>query len=429
MALSATVREISVQTGLRIPVSPVVGQLLGGRYRLERLIAKGAAGQVYEAAQLPFERRVAVKIVRHHYRDGGSERFHRRFRRQAAIAARLNHPNIVTVIEYGETEAGDSFMVMELLDGRSLSEVLREEGRFEVRRAVHIATQVARALRKAHAAGVVHRDLKPANIVVQPEEEGLDHAKVFDFGLVKVFAPDQVGADVPGLAVETLTRAGSLMGTPGYMAPEQIVGGAIDGRADIYALGVTLTQMLTGQLPFQGVTMAEVLRAQLTQRPRAIRALRPELDCSDELEDTIGACLQRDPNLRPANADAVLRVLKRALARASSGSEEAGPGRTHLTLDHGPTLLISAHGVRRGSSVASRRAESLVRPARLGPRPGSRARFGPWWMVALVVFTLTALGAGLGLWVTQPGGWLTAWTDASGPHAARSKVTYKHNPY
>src|SRR5688572_12989673 len=189
------------------------GQIIADRYRIEKLIARGAMGQVYAGTELDVDRPVAIKIlpVREQARD---QRYRRRFRREASIASRLQHPNIVTIYDFGETRAGDLFIAMERVPGRNLATLLEEEQRLPPLRALGIAIQIARALRKAHGEGVVHRDLKPDNVMVQPAEDGLDFVKVLDFGLVKVFDTEASGISPD----EEISYAGSFMGTPAYMA-------------------------------------------------------------------------------------------------------------------------------------------------------------------------------------------------------------------
>ncbi len=289
----------------------LVGQVLAGRYRIDSVLAGGATGHVYKATQVAFDRAVAIKVLYCEDDDDATQRFRRRFEREAAIAAQLAHPNIVTILDFGETDEGDVFIAMEFLEGQPLYMALQEQGRFSTQRALNIALQVTRALRRAHGMGVVHRDLKPANIMVRPDGDGLDMVTVLDFGLVKVFDSDtEEGLD--GIEEENLTSAGALMGTPGYMAPEQAVGDQIDGRADLYAVGIILTQMLTGRLPFEGNSIVELITAQVMQPVPFVRELEPELEISDELEATVHRCLNKDRDERPESAEALLQELKEA---------------------------------------------------------------------------------------------------------------------
>lgn len=289
----------------------LVGKVLAGRYRIDSVLAGGATGHVYKATQVAFDRPVAIKVLYCEQDDQASHRFRRRFEREAAIAAQLAHPNIVTILDFGETDEGDVFIAMEFLEGMPLYMALQEQGRFSTQRALNIALQVTRALRRAHGMGVVHRDLKPANIMVRPDGDGLDMVTVLDFGLVKVFDAD-TEAGLDGIEEENLTSAGALMGTPGYMAPEQAVGDQVDGRADLYAVGIILTQMLTGRLPFEGTSIVELITAQVMQPVPFVRELEPEVEISDELEATVHRCLNKDREERPASAQELLQELKDA---------------------------------------------------------------------------------------------------------------------
>ncbi len=293
------------------PVQPkdphgLVGRVVDDRYQVSRVVAKGAMGMVYEAVQRPFDRRVALKVLTVDREDDSL--FKKRFRREASISARLAHPNIVTIYDYGESDSGYVFMAMEFLAGQSLHRLLSEVGFLSVRRALNIAIQLTRALRKAHAQGVVHRDLKPANIIVQPDEDDLDFVKVLDFGLVKLFEPGE--GQPKSIHGERLTTVGAMLGTPGYMSPEQAMGEDIDTRTDIYAVGVLLYQMLTGRLPFKAETVAELISMQVMRPVPPIAQVAPGVEVSPELEQLITQCLHRDPARRPEDVTVLMRQLK-----------------------------------------------------------------------------------------------------------------------
>ena len=293
------------------------GQIIADRYRIEKLIARGAMGHVYAGTELDVDRPVAIKILSVRD-DEGNDRYRRRFHREASIASRLSHPNIVTIYDYGETRTGDLWMAMERVPGRNLSYLLQEEHRLPPLRALAIAIQIARALRKAHNEGVVHRDLKPDNVMVQPDEDGLDFLKVLDFGLVKVFDPD--ASDIS--SHPDITHAGSMMGTPAYMAPEQAIGESVDGRADIYALGVMMFQMITGHVPFQSSNLVALINMHLLQAPPVITQLVPT--CPIELAEITDRCLKKAPDDRFRTVDELLAALKlvwRTLTDESFGTD------------------------------------------------------------------------------------------------------------
>lgn len=287
-----------------------VGHMLAGKYRLEQMIAKGGMGCVYLAIQAPLERKVAIKLLIPQTFDG---EFRRRFLLEASINARLTHRHIVTVHDYGETEDGDLFMAMEYLDGEPLSRGIARDVRLSPERASGIAIQACRALRAAHRGGVVHRDLKPSNIMLLPEEEDgyqSDFVKVLDFGLVKVFEGNhRFRAESDEI---DLTRTGTMLGSPRYMAPEQIRCQAVDPRTDIYSLGVILFHMLAGRPPFIGQSSVEILNHHLKAAPPSLAEVAPDADCPPELEVIVQRCLAKRMEDRYASTDDLLTELKAA---------------------------------------------------------------------------------------------------------------------
>jgi serine/threonine protein kinase len=230
-------------------VDATLGRVLGGRYAVESVVARGGMGIVYRARHLAVGRPVAVKILRADLARNTEALA--RFHREAKAAAAIGHPHIIEVIDFGHSPEGDAYLVMELIEGIDLAGLLRRETRLPVARALEIARQVADALGAAHAKGIVHRDLKSENVMVISRDEG-DYAKVLDFGISKMLEDDQGRAPI--------TRDGVVLGTPQYMAPEQgSDGGLVDHRADLYALGCILFELLTGALPYDGKTPMEVM--------------------------------------------------------------------------------------------------------------------------------------------------------------------------
>lgn len=240
---------------------PVLGP---DRFEIRERIGAGGMGTVYKAVQKSVGRAVAVKVLSREYASNAAGIA--RFVREATVVSRLVHPNIVSMIEFGRDPDGNLLLVMELLEGEPLRQTLRRERRLPPWRAVQIAMQVLAALRVAHAAGVVHRDLKPENIFIT-QVDGADHAKVLDFGVAKMLSQD-VGNE---------TTAGSLVGTLKYMAPEQIAGDPPDARADPYALGVLLYEMLSGALPYEHKERVALLRAILNDPPIPLTHRVPEV--------------------------------------------------------------------------------------------------------------------------------------------------------
>ncbi len=307
------------------PVDPRVGEVLVGRYRLERLIGKGGMGRVYLATQHPLNRQVAVKILSPEFQTKDPQ-FVRRFFLEAATAARLNHPNTITIFDYGETERGELFIAMEHLRGRALSRAIAADGPMPAGRTLHIAMQIARALREAHAKGIIHRDLKPGNIMLLDEGEDPDFAKVLDFGLVKLFNPEGSGGRAvveqltPAPIDADLTGAGMFLGSPKYMSPEQIQNQELDPRTDVYSLGIIMYQMVSGRVPFRGESSVEIIYKHVHAPLPAIHDLNPEADAAPELEEIIRRCLAKKREDRFLGMAELLIELKQAARNLMGGS-------------------------------------------------------------------------------------------------------------
>ena len=299
----------------RDPSDGYLGQILAGRYRVLGKLGSGSVGAVFCAEDVEHGVRVAVKVLMPGagYSD---PRAARRMRREAIAASQLDHPNIVRVLDFGEAD-GVPFITMELVEGEGLAKVLEDDRRLSFVRAVDIADQVAASLTHAHGKGIIHRDLKPENIHLAHREGRPDFVKVLDFGLAKLI--DTEG----GLEPTRITAQNLVVGTPHYMAPEQITGGRIGPATDLYALGVLLYRMTTAMVPFPGDEALTVMQAQLKQTPLApaqfVRDFPPALNA------LIVELLEKDPKRRPASAEAVrdrlnspeLRVAVRSPAAAS----------------------------------------------------------------------------------------------------------------
>jgi hypothetical protein len=262
--------------------------ILGGRYRLLRRIASGGMGSVWEAEDTVLHRKVAVKVLSEALAE--EDRFVERFRREARAAAGLSHPNVAGVFDYGE-DGDRPFIVMELLDGETLAERLRRQGRLPWREAVAIAGQVAAALEAAHRSGIVHRDVKPGNIMIAPAGD----VKVMDFGIAAATwaAP--------------LTATGTAMGTATYISPEQTAGRRVTPESDVYSLGVVLYEMLTGEPPFTGETPVAVAMAHVRETPVPLRQRVP--DITEHVALVCERALAKDPKQRPPSAVAFASML------------------------------------------------------------------------------------------------------------------------
>jgi tRNA A-37 threonylcarbamoyl transferase component Bud32 len=248
------------------PPDPMLGQLLGGKYKVVRLLGEGGMGAVYEGEQQlgTTKRKVAVKTLHPHLsRD---PKVKARFEREVGTIAELEHPNTVQVHDFGETPEGILYIVMEFLQGRSLADVLDKEGALAPERALHILQQVCGSLEEAHGRGIVHRDLKPDNVVLVERAGQKDFVKVLDFGIAKRSREEDKDE-------QKLTQQGMVLGTPPYMSPEQFTGKPIDARSDIYSLAVMAYEMLTGKLPFHANTAWEWATQHMTQQPIPMESL------------------------------------------------------------------------------------------------------------------------------------------------------------
>jgi serine/threonine-protein kinase len=272
-----------------------------GRYRVRERIGKGGMGEVWSAWDATLKREVALKVLRSDVHDPVALA---RFEREVRATIELTHPNTVRLFDFGATEDGLSFYAMELLRGEPLSHVLRRDAPLPPARVVWLGLQVARALAEAHARGIVHRDIKPENVFVTRAGDEHDHAKVLDFGIARL----------DGVHGAALTETG-VIGTPQYLAPELLLGQAATPAADVYALGVVLFQMLTGELPFSAEDARALLLARLGLDPRYVRELRPEVPAA--LADVVQRALAREPEARFAHGRALADAL--AATRLADG--------------------------------------------------------------------------------------------------------------
>lgn len=305
--------------GLRVPLPPpaqpivdgerdglVTGDVLEGRFQVEERIGEGGVGFVYRAVQLKLNRRVAVKLLQ---RDMvGDEELRPRFEREAITLAALSHPNIVSIQDYGMVR-GQPFLVMELLEGRTLREIIDTEGALEPIRALKLTRQLLQGLTYAHQRGIVHRDLKPANLLVQ-DLPASEHLKVLDFGLVKLLPGSYLDRGVQ------LSRVGFTFGTPPYMSPEHATGGFVDARSDLYSVGILLFEMLTGKKPFDG-ELHEIIRHHLSSPVPRLWDYRSELAGREDLQQLVDRCLAKLRDERFESGAELLAALDRVAFTSS----------------------------------------------------------------------------------------------------------------
>jgi tetratricopeptide (TPR) repeat protein len=363
-------------------VDAMIGSVVGDRYRVVSRIGVGGMGAVYRAEHTMMRRDFAIKVLLPEL--GGKDEFARRFEREAESASRLAHPNIIAVTDFGRTDAGALFLAMEFLAGHSLSSVIAG-GPVPRERALRIIRQILRGLDHAHAAGIVHRDLKPDNIMLVERDGQSDVVKILDFGIAKVTAPTSGNGGANGTV---LTQAGVIFGTPDYLSPEQALGEVVDARADIYAAGVILYEMLAGRKPFESEDKVKIISMHLAHAPPRLREANPAVEVPVALEQAVLQALEKSRENRFATAAAFLQALEDAEALADG--PDAGATEPQLVLPRrGPldrlghflsgrrALLLAIAVVATVSTVAYRRGahhRTLVSaPARPAPPPPALA--------------------------------------------------------
>jgi predicted Ser/Thr protein kinase len=282
-----------------------LGKVIAGKYRLDAYLSRGGMGSVYRATHLMLEKQVALKVIKPEL--VGSSEFVRRFQREARAATSLNHPNIVGVYDLGQADDGTLYIAMEFIDGPSLKDAIRNGGPMEPARIGRLMQQILSALGLAHRHHIVHRDLKPQNIMLATNRDGNEIAKLVDFGIAKTF-DDRT----------QLTATGFAIGTPQYMAPEQASGTEVDGRSDLYSLGIILYEMLVAEVPFNDPSTPAILVKHLTEIPLRPSQRRTDLSVHRGLEDVAVRCLEKDPSKRFQTAEEVSEAVAAVTADSSA---------------------------------------------------------------------------------------------------------------
>jgi hypothetical protein len=357
----------------------LVGSILAERYHVLKKLGEGGMGQVYLAEHVKMGRRSAVKVM-HPAMVNDADAIGR-FNREAANASRINHPNVAGIYDFGETNDGLVYLAMEFIEGETLTELLKANGALPPQRAAEIARQTAEALNVAHEMGIVHRDLKPDNIMITKDHDGNDCVKVVDFGIAKA----------AGSEAQNVTRTGMVVGTPEYMSPEQLSGDKLDGRSDLYSLGLVTFNMLTGKLPFPSDTTQSAMIMRLTDRPRPLAFMKGDVTWPAELQAVMDRVLERDASLRYPKA----RDFGRALVEAA-----------RLVA----TRPSTADGTKIMESVQAPPAPPIGAAARRSAPASPRTRRTAMIVGGVVVAAALAAGA---FFMTRPSSTSTAGTAAT----------------
>lgn len=268
---------------------PLIGTILNGTYEIQESIGRGGMGVVYRARDILMERTVAIKMLHAHLVSDQSS--FQRFQQEARAASAINHPNVITAYDFGISESGQPYLIMDFIQGQSLSATIEECNGLEQTRAINIFVQCCDALHVAHSRGVVHRDLKPSNIMIVKNRDTPDFVKIVDFGIAKL---------LPGSSKQShnLTQTGELFGSPLYMSPEQFLGKKLDERTDIYSIGCVMYEGLAGHPPFSGEHVLETMYKHLNDPPVKFSATRADLSISPKLEAVVMRALEKDPDQR-----------------------------------------------------------------------------------------------------------------------------------
>jgi serine/threonine-protein kinase len=287
-----------------------IGDEVGGKYKIVDHLGSGGMGEVYLGLNEPIGQRVAVKFLGKKFT--ADESVILRFLNEARSYCRVNHPNAVTLLEYGQHDDGALYLITEFIEGDSLTQVLKDKGPLPLEQVISVGIQVCEVLSAAHEQGVIHRDLKPDNLMLMSSTRGRFAVKVLDFGIAKIVDDE----DEHG----PMTETGSVFGTPEFMSPEQARGETADPRSDLYAMGAILYYMISGKLPFKGKNKFVVLNKQLTERPERPSEKRPDLDIPLRLESVIMKCLNKGADERYQSADDLLEALEELRMPSGSGT-------------------------------------------------------------------------------------------------------------
>ncbi|HET6612924.1 MAG TPA: serine/threonine-protein kinase [Kofleriaceae bacterium] len=373
------------------PSDPFVGLTLNGRFSLEDKLGQGGFGAVYRGTQVATGRRVAVKVLHPDVaRDGNLVM---RFRREGEVLCQLRDAHTITTYDVDQTADGMLFIAMELLEGKSLYEVLQNEAPVAWARVLRIIAQMCSSLAEAHALGIVHRDLKPENIYLEPRPQDPEFVKILDFGIAKVMSGDGTQPQ--------LTATGQTLGTLEYMSPEQLMGRALTGASDIYSLGVLAYELCTGQLPFPDATgPAELIAAQLQKEPVVPSAACPKAAIPPEVDALILWMLGKTAEARPADAAALLAACEVALTKAGGARgpavlapELTPPPELRTPPAPGPITVGATPAHARAAVAGGKGRERVGAETAAALAASSENRLLPWILAVAIVAAAIAAAA------------------------------------
>ncbi len=378
----------------------LLGQILDDKFRVERIVGRGGMGVVLAAEHLQLHHRVAIKLLHPESNDAAVQRF----MREARAAVRIQSEHVSRVLDAGQLDSGELYLVMELLEGEDLSTVVKRWGPLAVPDVVLYVLQACEALAQAHELGIVHRDIKPANLFLTQRADGSPCIKVLDFGISKVQPVD------PAAEAEPLTESGAIFGSPHYMSPEQLRStGDVDRRTDIWALGVVMHKLLTATAAFEAGTMAELCVCILQDPPAPLRTLRP--DVPPELEAAVNRCLAKDPTERfqniaelayaleplcPVDATTYVERIGRIVDDSPAQRIPSGPVETAAT--------VSAAN-QTGQTAVTPQAGTLTNaPAELTNQVPESKRRRRWWLSLSIAGLVATVAAVVALLILKPEG-------------------------
>jgi serine/threonine protein kinase len=358
----------------------LIGTVIADRYHIEKKLGEGGMGSVYLGVHVKMGRKSAIKVMARSLTSDPEAIA--RFNREAANAARINHPNVCAIYDFGETPDGLIYLAMELIDGESLRAVLQRRGALAPPRSVRLLRQCADALQAAHDLGIVHRDLKPDNIMLARGRGGADVVKVVDFGIAKAMTGEEG---------QQVTKTGLVVGTPEYMSPEQLSGDVLDGRSDIYSLALVFYRMLTGTLPFQAGTAQETMLKRLTDNPLPLNEAVPGASFPAALQRVMDRALARMPSDRYSSALSFASDATRFAAGMPPTAGATVAEATTQLLDTGATDQLPDTRI---SEASTRRPATTPRTPLPSASLAGRARNARRWPAVVGTVAIVAIGGG-----------------------------------